>query len=154
MDELPQEDPAASREILLTFYRENALQSRSYEQQRQWVTSTVALAAALVLALAPLATGPVPRVPGGLFLIVLGGYGFLACLRHYERGRLHVERVHAVREEISSRFPAHVLDLYAEANKRHASRFPVLSEKTARTNYIWLGLHLAVSGLGVLMIFF
>lgn len=150
MDESPAKDPVAAREILLTFYKENALQSRSYEQQRQTVTTTVAIAAAIVLGLSALAPDTASRIPAGLFLIVLGGHGFLACLRHYERGRLHVERVHAVREEISRSFP--VLDLYAEANQKHARRFPVLSEKTARTNLIWLGLHVAVAGLGVLVV--
>ncbi len=143
-------DRAATREVLLTFYRENSLQSRSYEQQRQAVTTTVAISAAVVIGSASFAPAGAPDVLAGLFLVVLGGHGFLACLRHYERGRLHVERVHAVRQEISRTVP--VLDLYAEANEKHARRFPVLSEKTARTNLIWLGLHVAVATLGVLLL--
>lgn len=150
MDET-RNDSAATREVLLTFYTENASQSRSYEQQRQTVTTTVVIAAAIVIGLAAFAPpGSRTDLIAGLFLVVLGGHGFLACLRHYERGRLHVERVHAVRKEISKTVP--VLDLYAEANAKHSSRFPVLSEKTARTNLIWLGLHAAVAGLGVLRI--
>ncbi len=152
MDESQKNDPAAALEILLTFYRENAVQSRSYEQQRQTVTTTVVIGAAVVIGLASVSPAESSHVIAAIFLVVLGGHGFLACLRHYERGRLHVERVHAVREEISRTFP--VLDLYAEANRKHASRFPVLSEKTARTNLIWLGLHAAVAGLGVLGLLF
>ena len=150
MEDSPATDPVAAREILLAFYSENAVQSRSYEEQRQTVTTTVVIAAALVIGLTAFAPTLASRIPAGLFLAVLGGHGFLACLRHYERGRLHVERVHAVRNEISRTFP--VLDLYAEANLKHARRFPVLSEKTARTNLIWLGLHAAVAALGVLVV--
>ncbi len=148
MDESRETESSATREVLLAFYQENALQSRSYEQQRQLVTTTVAVAAALVLGFAP--DAGLSGVISGLFLVVLGGHGFLACLRHYERGRLHVERVHAVRKEISRTVP--VLDLYAEANEKHAKRFPFLSEKTARTNLIWLGFHAAVVVLGLVTI--
>ena len=148
MDETKESASSATREVLLAFYQENALQSRSYEQQRQLVTATVVVAAAVVIGLAPRAG--MAGVISGLFLVVLGGHGFLACLRHYERGRLHVERVHAVRKEISRTVP--VLDLYAEANEKHAKRFPFLSEKTARTNLVWLGLHLAIAAPGLLTI--
>ena len=106
--------------------------------------------AALVIGLVSLVPAERPNLVAGVFLVILGGHGFLACLRHYERGRLHVERVHAVRAEISRSFP--VLDLYAEANEKHAARFPVISEKTARTNLIWLGLHVAVSILGLALV--
>lgn len=151
MEESSRNDEATAREVLLTFYRENALQSRSYEQQRQSVTSAVVVAAAILIGFSMAKPGASHAV-GGLFLIVLGGHGFLACLRHYERGRLHVERVHAVRDEISKVYP--VMDLYAEANQKHARRFPTLSEKTARTNLIWLGLHVAVAGLGAILLVF
>ena len=149
MEESSKNDEATAREVLLTFYRENALQSRSYEQQRQSVTSAVVVAAAILIGFS-MAEPDSSHAVGGLFLIVLGGHGFLACLRHYERGRLHVERVHAVRDEISKVYP--VMDLYAEANEKHARRFPTLSEKTARTNLIWLGLHVAVAGLGAVLL--
>jgi hypothetical protein len=152
MEDSPHDDPFATREILITFYRENALQSRHYDQQRQIVTSTVALAAALVLGLALLAPPGAANLPAGLLLIALGGFGFLACIRHHERARLHVERVHAVREEISNRFSSHLLDLYAVANQKHARRFPFLSEKTARVHFIWLGFHAAVAALGLLLL--
>jgi hypothetical protein len=150
MDHTTSSDAVAARQILLAFYRENAREARSYERQRQSVTGMVALAAALVIGLAPLAPAGAPRLAAAAFLVLLGGFGFLACLRHHERGRLHVERVHAVREEISRRFP--ILDLYAEANRKHASRFPVLSEKTARTHWLWLGFHAAVAAIGLVLL--
>ena len=151
MEENTPNDPFADREILITFYRENAQQSRHYDQQRQIVTSTIALCAALVLGLALLSPSSELRVLPGLLLIVLGGFGFLACLRHHERARLHVERLHSVRDEISRSFPSHVMDLYAVANEKHARRFPTLSERTARVHYIWLGVHVSVAGLGLLL---
>ena len=86
MDET-RNDSAATREVLLTFYTENASQSRSYEQQRQTVTTTVVIAAAIVIGSAAFAPpGSRTDLIAGLFLVVLGGHGFLACLRHYERG--------------------------------------------------------------------
>jgi hypothetical protein len=150
-DSSPDRD-AEAREILLAFYAENVEQARHHEQQRQTVTSVVALAAAVVVGLVA-SRGPLPASGTTLFLAgallgTLGAYGFVASLRHHERARLHVERAHAVREGLWQRFPGGVGELYAEANRRHARRYPRLSERTARLHYAWQAVHVAVALVG------
>jgi hypothetical protein len=148
-------DPAptdAEKDVLTLFYLENARQARHYEDQRQTVTNAVLIAAALVLAGAAMA----PRLGlatalGGLLLAGAGAFGFLASLRSHERSRLHVERLHAVRDEIGRRLPVDVPALYEAARVKHARRYPRLSERTARVHYVWQALHAGVAGAGLLL---
>jgi ABC-type nickel/cobalt efflux system permease component RcnA len=144
-----------AREILLTLYRENSGQARHYEEQRQAIAAAGTLVAAVVLGL--LATREAPLAPAWLallpafLLIGVGATGFVASLTRHERARLHVERVHAVRRELSRRFPVDIQALYDEAKHTHAKRYPRLSEQTGRTHWTYQALHAGIAGLGVLL---
>jgi hypothetical protein len=144
-----------AREILLTLYRENSSQARHYEQQRQAIAAGGALVAAVVLGL--LATRETPlrhdwlALLPALLLVAVGATGFLASLTRHERARLHVERVHAVRREISRRFAVDIQALYDEAKRTHAQRYPQLSERTGRVHWTYQALHASIAGLGVVL---
>ena len=148
-------DPAGedAREILLTLYRENSGQARHYEQQRQAIASAGCLAAAIVLGLLATREAPLAGLAllPALLLIGVGATGFVASLTRHERARLHVERVHAVRREISRRFPVDIQALYDEAKRTHGKRYPRLSESTGRTHWTYQALHAGIAGLGVLL---
>ena len=95
-----------AKDILLTLHRENSAQVRYYGEQRQSVTNMVAVVTAVVLGL--LAYRHSGQLYGNyglmlhaFFLMALGMFGFVTSLRHHERARLHVQRVHAIRREIS-----------------------------------------------------
>jgi hypothetical protein len=144
-----------AREILLTLYRENSGQARHYEKQRQALAAVSAVSAALVLGLlptreTPLGEGYLALLPA-LLLVAVGVTGFVASLTRHERARLHVERVHAVRREISRRFPVDIQALYDEAKRVHARRYPRLSEQTGRVHWIYQALHATVAVLGVFL---
>jgi ABC-type nickel/cobalt efflux system permease component RcnA len=144
-----------AREILLTLYRENSGQARHYEQQRQAIAAAGSLVAGIVLGL--LATRSMPlaydwlALLAALLLVGVGATGFVASLTRHERARLHVERVHAVRREISRRFPVDIQALYDEAKHTHAKRYSRLSELTGRTHWTYQALHAGIAGLGVLL---
>ena len=144
-----------AREILITLYRENSGQARHYEQQRQAIAASGVLVAGIVLGL--LSTRSVPlggdwlALLAALFLVGVGATGFVASLTRHERARLHVERVHAVRREISRRFPVDIQALYDEAKRTHGKRYPRMSEQTGRTHWIYQALHAGIAGLGVLL---
>jgi hypothetical protein len=142
-----------AREILLTLYRENSGQARHYEQQRQAIAAAGALVAGVVLGLLAARERPVGHDPivmlQGLLLAVVGATGFVASLTRHERARLHVERVHAVRREISRRFPVDIQALYDEARRTHAKRYPRMSERTGRVHWAYQALHASIAGLGV-----
>jgi hypothetical protein len=147
--------PADEKDVLLTFYDENSAQARHHERMRQTITNVVALAAALVLGLLgvrPEALCAAPGLLGGIFLAALGAFGFGASLRHFERSRLHVERVHVVRREIARRFPVDIPALYEAATRQHEKRFAWLSNRTARIHWLWQGLHATVAATGVILV--
>jgi hypothetical protein len=140
----------ASLRILLAFYEENARQARYHGTRRQSVASLVGLATALLLAASLLANPMrIYALLAGGFIIALSLYGFMASLHHHERSRLHVERLHAVREAMWAEYPGGVGDLYGAANQKHRDRFPVFSEKTARIHYAWQLVHVAGFGTGL-----
>ena len=143
----------ASLRVLLAFYEENARQARYHGARRHAVTATVALAMVLLLgAVLISAVGDAGLVLCGLVLGALGTWGFLASLHHHERGRLHVERLHAVREAMWEEFPGGVGDLYGAANEKHRARFPVFSEKTARIHWAWQLVHVMAVAAGVVLV--
>jgi hypothetical protein len=147
--------PSDARDILLALHHENSGQARHHEQQRQWIAGLVAVGAAIVLG-GIAGAGPGGRGAGhllsGILLTALGTFGFLASLHHHERSRLHVERVHVVRRELSRLFAVNVLELYAAANAEHARRFAWLSERTARVHWLWQGLHGTVLASGLALV--
>jgi len=142
-----------AREILLTLYRENSGQARHYEQQRQAIAAAGALVAGVVLGLLAAREGPVGHdavaLLQALLLTVVGATGFVASLTRHERARLHVERVHAVRREISRRFPVDIQAIYDEAKRTHAKRYPRMSERTGRVHWAYQALHASIAVLGV-----
>jgi hypothetical protein len=147
-------DSPDGKDILLTLLRENSDQARHHEQQRAWTTAVVALGGTLVVG-GVLAAGGTAHLGGfdlvvaGFLLGALGGYGFLASLHHHERSRLHVQRVHVVRHDISQRSPVLILDLYARATAEHVKRFAWLSNKTARVHWVWQGFNAVVAAAGL-----
>lgn len=148
----PRDRDDAERATLFLFYEENARQSRHYEEQRQSLANANVVAAAIVLAGAMAAPGPgTARLLAGLFLAGAGAFGFLASLRDHERSRLHVERLHAVRDEIGRSLPVDVTHLYEQARARHARRYPRLSERTARIHWLWQALHAGIAVVGLLL---
>lgn len=151
------EPSSDSKDILLALHHENSSQARHHEQQRQWATAIVAVATAIVLgslsagSSTPLCSNSLLLVHG-LFLLTAGAFGVLTSLRHHERSRLHVQRVHAIRKELSRLFPVDVLDLYASANEEHLKKFPLMSNRTARVHLIWQGFHTAIAIMGVILL--
>jgi hypothetical protein len=147
---------ADAREILLTLYRENSGQARHYEQQRQAIAAAGALVAGVVLGLLAARERPVGHdaivLLQGLLLAVVGATGFVASLTRHERARLHVERVHAVRREISRRFPVDIQALYDEAKRTHAKRYPRMSERTGRVHWVYQALHASIAALGAALV--
>jgi len=88
--------------ILLAIYKENADQARQHELFRQTITTLVAGITGAVIGLlslkettAVLKSALLPVA--GSFLLVLGTFGLIASLKHYERFRMHVERLRQTR---------------------------------------------------------
>jgi hypothetical protein len=83
---------------------------------------------------------------------VLGLFGFLASLKHYERSRLHVSRMRAVRRALQAWFKVPLLQIEDIGKKMHEARFPIVSKEALRLHYVWQGFHALVMALGVLLL--
>ena len=143
--------------LLLAIYKENADQARHHEVQRERVTALVGQASGVVLGLlggkAALGLGS-PNIPlvAALFLMVLGLWGYFASSRHYERSRLHVQRLREVRLKLE------VLTLVALgamndlAEREHEKVFNSHAFRYRRTHVIWNAFHLLVAALGLILV--
>ena len=93
--------------ILLAIYKENADQARQHEVFRQTITTLVAGITGAVIGLLSLKeTAAVlhsPLLPvAGIFLAVIGTFGLIASMKHYERNRMHVERIREIRKALDA----------------------------------------------------
>ena len=101
--------------VALAFYEENSDQARQHETLRERTTTTIfALTGAMITVTASffssaLKASPLFAIIGllfvGIFIIALGSFGKALCLKHYERNRLHVNRLRKYREVLSDKFP-------------------------------------------------
>ena len=89
-------------EVLLRFYEEHAAQARQHEDHRERFTN-------LLLILCAAAIGLIGSQPDGWLalvaagtLVILGLFGRLFSLKHYERNRLHATFMKWARDAIDS----------------------------------------------------
>lgn len=144
--------------VLLALYKENADQSRHHEMQRERVTALVGQASGVVLGLLSakagidaLGRGVSIGVP--IFLIILGLWGFFASSRHYERSRLHVQRLRQARKEIEDLTSVPLRDMNRRADLAHEQSFDPDSWRYRRTHAIWNAFHLIVALVGLVLLF-
>ncbi|HTG33085.1 MAG TPA: hypothetical protein VLB76_09155 [Thermoanaerobaculia bacterium] len=88
-------------EALWNFYTEHANQARQHEDQRERMTALlVALAGIIVGFLTQDKIGREFRLLASGVLIVLGIFGWLFSLKHYERNRYHSAILGSIRDEV------------------------------------------------------
>lgn len=143
--------------VLLAIYQENADQARHHEVQRERVTALVGQASGVVLGLlggkAALGLGS-PNVPlvAALFLMVLGLWGYFASSRHYERSRLHVQRLRQVRHRLEALARVDLGAINSLAQTEQDKTFDPRSFRYRRTHMVWNAFHLIVAALGLILL--
>jgi hypothetical protein len=89
----------------------------------------------------------------GGWLIVVGLYGILACIKLYERGLFHERRARMIRDRMSDiQHIAGAAELHETAQETHRRSHPLLSG--VRLNWIFLFPNIAVAVLGVAYVVF
>ena len=140
--------------ILLAVYKENADQARQHELFRQTITTLVAGITGAVIGLLSLketaAVLQSPLLPAaGSFLAVIGAFGLVASMKHYERNRMHVERLRQARtllDELTSTKNL-LATIKKNAKTEHAKCFPRLSK--TELNKVWNAFHVLVVAFGI-----
>ena len=128
--------------ILLAIYNENATQARQHELFRQAITAVVGGIAGAVIGTSvkegpALLKSPLLSV-GGAFLMIVGVFGLLATVKHYERNRMHIERMRQIRVHLQTLpyvSPNILSNINAAADFTHNSHYSVFSR--TRLNAIW-----------------
>lgn len=144
----------AQKEILLTIYKENADQARQHELFRETITAIVGGVTGAVLSLSlkeATAALESPLLPlAGIFLAIMATFGLIASMKHYERNRLHVERMKGIRKALDALpgMPPNLLSgINATAKTNHGNVFPWLSR--VKLNKVWNAFHILIIVLGI-----
>lgn len=145
-------DPKDQQTLLLALYKENSDQARHHEVQRERVTAIVAQTSGFIVGLFGFATSWATPTRAHLvipiFLIVLGIWGYLAAWKHYERSRLHVQRVRQCRKKLSELSGLDLSGMNDAAQAKHLQDFGKSALYESRTHLIWKAFPLLISVIG------
>jgi len=148
------EEQKTIKELLLAFYQENASQCRHHETLRANVTSTIIAIDSIVIGLITLGQkiSPIDR-PLTIFLILLGLFGMIISLKHYERYKFHSGRCRQYRTKLDKLFTnGLILELQEEAKTEHEKSFFYLYKM--RNYQWWAAIHLIVVVIGIILTLF
>jgi hypothetical protein len=141
--------------ILLAVYAENAVQARAHEQYRERITTITGALVGAVIGFLNLKNG----VPGsvvlieaaGAFVVLIGVFGLLASIKHYERHQLHIARLRQIRLALdflpANAVPGRLAAINAAADAAQLAAFPRV--KAWRLHVIWSTFHVLIIVLGV-----
>ena len=128
------------------------MRPRQHETQRERMTNLIIVIGAGSLALATTRVEGISLSLLGLVLIVLGLYGAVFSLKHYERNRRHVAMLKAIGKKRLELYPQTELDkIRRQAKTLHSASFWLVERLPV--HYLWIGLPLMVSILGVVLVF-
>jgi len=138
-------------EVLWGMYEEHCSQGRHYEGQRAAVTNLIlALAAAMTAVLSFRAFSP-EMWPLAALVLVLGLFGTLFSMKHYERFRFHMKCAEEYGNALEKMLPASkITELRKKAKAAHEAQFLLLPP--VHLIVFWLSLHLAIAALGAVLL--
>lgn len=141
-------------DVLWKMCEENYTQVRHHENQRSAVVSAilaVAVAAIGLITFDRSIAGPTD-IPLALLLIVVGIFGAVFSMKHYERLRLHAERARRYRNALDRLLPGRpIKELKIEADLAIAADLPWLNG--LQLHYWWLALNLAIAAIGGVLLY-
>ncbi len=124
---------------------------RHHENQRQGVTNFAFVASGILVSIIGMdqQLTTFDALPAGL-LVIIGLFGAVVSYKHYERFNHHYERFRGLRSELEKKLQTNVSAMNLEADERNEKAFPYTSRRPLAR--FWLGLHLLVVGLWVLLL--
>ena len=143
----PQQD--AAERLLYQLMAENRQHAHLSEDRRIVISCvTTAIASAIAIALALLSPG-LRTLPLALWLVFVGVFGLLSCVKLYERAQFHERRARMLRDKlVELTAETGTNELLAESQTIHMRQHPRLS--AIRFNSLLGGLNVGIALLGVL----
>src|ERR687891_116676 len=118
---------ADERDILWGMYQEHCTQGRHHEDQRATMTNLIIAVAAAVIGLLSFKELSRGVWPLSVFLTLLGFFGALFSLKHYERFRYHMKCAAQYRNTLEKLLPDTRLRALREAAKsEHAGKYKIV----------------------------
>jgi hypothetical protein len=138
-------------EVMWRLYAENTAHGRHHETMRASVTSLVLVIAGAVLTVIGFSKAIYfEHWPLTAFLILVGLFGALFVVKHYERYCSHMQRARQYRDKLESLIPgSNILQLKAAADAAHKAEFRRLADW--KLSKFWVALHWLVAAFGVVL---
>ena len=155
------------KQVLLEYYKEHAAQARQHENQRERMTVIILTIAGVLIALITKGGMVESKLLAPTTLILIGAFGFVFSIKHYERSKLHHKIMGGIRKEIDSSNDSSVTlgEIRSKAEREHIRTFKW--RKTIRTkeeyeksksiiakqrlHVFWELIHIIVSLIGLIL---
>lgn len=148
------DDEKGIKDTIMCMFNEHTTHGRHHESQRSIVSSLIiTLASALIALIGFDRNITADDLPQAIAITSLGLFGALFTLKEYERAVFHMDRARLYRNKLEKIFP----ELSIEDEKEYAKRqlmkkFPNVNRISLK--WLWVALHLSITGIGCLIIFF
>ncbi len=142
-------EPDSTRQLLYRLMAENRQHARLSEDRRIFISCVTVLAASGILIALTVGPPGLRSLPLALWLVAIGVFGAITCLKLYERAQFHERRAQLLRARLIEMTPAaQAQQAQAEAESAHISEHPRIAR--VRLNSVLVGLNLAASLAGLL----
>jgi len=145
-------DIVEEKSILIDMYNEQMAHARHHEVLRATVSNIIIVVSAALLGLITYDKQiNIDDLAMIIFLIIVGLFGYLITMKHYQHLQRHLQRANGFVEKIEELYPlTEISRIMEEARIKNIKEFPILSK--ARLNTYWGALHIIIILLGVFLL--
>ncbi len=139
------------RDVLWGMYQEHCTQGRHHEDQRATVTNLVIALAVAMIGLLSYKDLSRTMWPLAVMVLLLGLFGALFSLKHYERFRFHMKCAGEYRDALEVLLPASKLAEHRmNAKTEHGTKYGAVA--AIHLFIFWMLLNLAITTLGTVLL--
>jgi len=139
-------------DILLRMVEDQLIQTRHTESQRTTITNFIIVMSAAIIGFFTTKDINQNSLPLAIFLVILGVYGAIFCLKLYERWHLQFKLAQIWGDRIAELHPdAKINELRDEVLTEHKRQYPILYK--IRVRYLWIVFNILIIIIGFFYIY-
>ena len=139
------------KDIILEFYKSHESSMLSHESQRANMTNIIISLCSIIIGIVATLDSGGHKVSLSLLIPLLGLFGYLFSLKHYERFSWHLACSNSYREKLHVMYPHSVIDRNL-IRKELKNRFGWVHK--SRLNKYWSSIHLVIITIGIGLLVF